>query len=138
MSIVYIDGPVGVGYSPQIEGQSLNDEISAADNLEALRAFFSWNSNELKKDIYLGGESYGGVYVPYLAKAILQHNEYRNYPFINLKGIIVGNGLTSWKHDTMVSLMKIAFPFGLIDYDTNERLKEANCNFADKGSPPLT
>ena len=44
---------------------------------------------------YLSGESYAGIYVPFLAKAIHDHNHHaETHIKINLKGFIVGNACT--------------------------------------------
>jgi len=46
------------------------------------------------KDLYISGESYGGIYVPYLAYQ-LAHNS-----TIKVSGFMVGNGVTNWEYDT--------------------------------------
>ena len=55
------------------------------------------------RDFYVAGESYGGIYVPFLAAKIDTENKQATKEnFINLKGIIFGNGamnLTSLNHD---------------------------------------
>lgn len=41
------------------------------------------------------GESYAGIYIPTLAKAILEYNQLSSKSFsINLKGVMIGNGCT--------------------------------------------
>ena len=41
-----------------------------------------------KNEVYLSGESYAGIYIPYLATAILADGT------VNLKGVLIGNGCT--------------------------------------------
>ena len=62
-----------------------------------------------ENNLWISGESYGGIYVPYLAWQIHQNNlkydmdqrvKYR-YP---MKGILVGNGATSWDYDNAPSI----------------------------------
>lgn len=45
-----------------------SDESTAADNLQTLLEFFSKFPIMRKNQLHLSGESYAGVYVPYLAK----------------------------------------------------------------------
>jgi carboxypeptidase C (cathepsin A) len=51
--------------------------------------------NLIKNDFYISGESYAGVYVPYLALEIIKYNKLTNKRLkFNLKGILVGNACT--------------------------------------------
>ena len=54
-------------------------------------------------ELYISGESYAGVYVPYLAYQIDLNNRKAEYApsfeSINLKGYLVGNGCTDWTFD---------------------------------------
>ncbi len=46
-------------------------------------------------DLYISGESYAGVYVPYVAKAILDFNKLPSRELtINLKGFLINNACT--------------------------------------------
>ena len=65
--------------------------------LEWYEKFPEFKSN----DLYISGESYAGVYVPYLAHYIVKHNEEASDDDFkpNLKGFAVGNGVTNWKLD---------------------------------------
>lgn len=49
-------------------------------------------SNHLR----LPGESYAGIYVPNLARAVVEGNAEGQLPYINLVGYLVGNGRFSW------------------------------------------
>ena len=46
----------------------------------------------IKNDLYYFGESFGGHYVPRLAKYTLEQNKTRMRPVLNLKGIGIGDG----------------------------------------------
>ena len=51
--------------------------------------------------IYISGESYAGIYVPFLANEIYEYNMNVTVDKkINLKGFMVGNGVTNWTFDT--------------------------------------
>lgn len=69
--MLYIEAPAGVGYSfclDKYECTNFNDDNSAYDNLLALLYFFEEKFPERKHNpLYLSGESYAGIYVPYLA-----------------------------------------------------------------------
>ena len=70
--MLYIESPGGVGYS-YCESSRMcasSDATSSLDNLEALLSFFEKFPGFLGNDLYLSGESYAGVYVPYLAYRI--------------------------------------------------------------------
>lgn len=68
----------------------------ATFNLKALLAFFEKFPNLKKNDFYMSGESYAGIYVPYLANEIIKYNKLPSSraTVINLKGIMVGNACT--------------------------------------------
>lgn len=58
--------------------------------------FFRKFPNLKKNEFYISGESYAGIYVPYLARHILEQNKLPNTEVVmNLKGILVGNACTN-------------------------------------------
>ena len=74
--------------------------------------------------MYIAGESYGGIYVPYLAfENILAKAEDR----LPIKGIIIANGVTDWTIDTAPAMAAMLFWHNLIDLDMEMKLKENNC-----------
>ena len=81
----------------------------------------------------MAGESYGGIYVPYLAKKIdeyiVKNKDVQGVYLPNLKGFIVGNGLTSWKYDITPAYFHLAYFRGLIDYDFFTEVNN-QCDFA--------
>lgn len=108
VNMVYIESPAGVGFSycDDIKKcKNFNDENSSWDNLDALFSFFEKFPEYRSNDLYITGESYAGVYVPYLAYRIHNYNQEAmktsspNKLIFNLKGIIVGNGVTDWQWD---------------------------------------
>ena len=124
MSVLFLEGPAGVGFSwaRDAKDKKFNDYISADDNLKAVLSFFKKFPEFLKNDVYLAGESYTGIYVPYLAMKIHQHNiqekTHGGSTQINLKGIMVGNACTDWLVDTENVMMEFAFMHNLIDRPT--------------------
>jgi len=51
--------------------------------------------------------------------------------FFNLKGFIVGNGVTNWTYDTTPAFVKMGFWHGLYDYDTYLTMKNNNCDYGN-------
>jgi len=68
-----------VGFSESKRGGPKNDDGTVAeDNYKALIAFFAKFPNLKKNEFYLTGESYAGIYIPYLAHLIIQKNRLPN------------------------------------------------------------
>ena len=70
VSMVYIEAPAGVGFSTdRAENTTLtyNDMQTAVDNMAAIEKLFEKFSSYLANPLFLSGESYAGIYVPYLA-----------------------------------------------------------------------
>ena len=60
---------------PSIDVYASNDTSTAALNLASLRAFYSAFPEYKQRELTIAGESYAGIYVPMLAKEILQANK---------------------------------------------------------------
>ncbi|KJZ79011.1 Carboxypeptidase Y-like A [Hirsutella minnesotensis 3608] len=88
-SVIFLDQPVNVGYS--YGSGAVSDTVAAGKDVYALLTLFFHQFPEYaKQDFHIAGESYGGHYLPVFASEILSHKD-RN---INLKSIMIGNGLT--------------------------------------------
>ena len=134
--MLYIESPAGVGFSEcgEAGGCSYDDDESAMDNLHAILYFFTQKFPELQaNDLYISGESYAGIYVPYVSYYIdqyLQNNTKTTGIYKpNLKGYLVGNGVTNWKYDTTPAYVEMAFWHGLYDLDTYNAMKQNNCTY---------
>jgi carboxypeptidase C (cathepsin A) len=76
--VVYIEMPAGVGFSTcdEVENSKscyngtdaspLNDDVVANETFMAVRNLFKKFPEWQKNDLYISGESYAGIYVPYL------------------------------------------------------------------------
>lgn len=71
-----------------------NDTQTAKDNLMALIQFFDKYTLFEGRDFYLAGESYAGIYIPMLAKEIIDFNLGPQDLKINLRGMLLGNPCT--------------------------------------------
>jgi carboxypeptidase C (cathepsin A) len=80
--------------------------------------FFVKYPEYAQHDLWVTGESYAGVYVPFLAWRMDNYNEEHrahgeNVFTFNLKGIVVGNGVTNWKWDGDTTYVQMGFYNGL-------------------------
>lgn len=133
-NVLYIEAPAGVGfsYAKGADDLKFNDLLSSHDNLQAVKSFYEKFPEFVKHELYISGESYAGIYVPYLAMRIHQHNEMSKINHrtpINLKGILVGNGATDWKYDTTPSYLPMAYNHELMDKELYDVFVENNCTW---------
>ena len=129
-NVIYLEMPAGVGFSTANNPEDLitDDDKSANDNLEALLDFFNRFPEYVTRDFYISGESYAGIYVPYLAATILNYNLSASTK-INLKGIIIGNGATDWKYDTTPAMIDFAWDHNLYSQSLRNEIVKYNCKF---------
>jgi len=127
-NVIYLESPAGVGFSYCNDNDiDTDDTKSANDNLQALLAFFDKFPKYLRNDFYISGESYAGIYVPFLAYFVTQYNEGPSSRKINLKGILVGNGVTDWKLDTEPALYDFAYTHALYSHELRDQFNN-KCN----------
>ena len=88
-TLLFVDQPIGTGWS-----YHSNQTMTTANTLEAasdmrhlLQSLFSNFPQYKHLDLHIAGESYAGVYIPFIAEELL-----KNGPGINLNSIAVGNG----------------------------------------------
>ena len=94
--MVFIESPTGVGFSFSSvpEDFNSNDNSTARDNYNLIQAFFVRFPEYSNNSMYLTSESYGGHYIPLLAKVVVDENELKTNPRLNFKGIAIGNPYT--------------------------------------------
>lgn len=88
-NMVFIEQPVGVGFSTTSESIAYGDEQAAADNHRFIVGFLQRFSSFNSTDFFITSESYGGHYLPTLAREIMKRGDIPNF-----KGFAVGNPLT--------------------------------------------
>lgn len=124
-NVLYLEAPAGVGYSYSDDrNYNTGDSEVANANYAALKNFFKKFPEYHNRTFFITGESYGGVYVPMLAAQVAIDDE------INLAGIMVGNGLSSYDVNDN-SVMYFWYYHGLIGQKTWDRLLSECC----AGSP---
>jgi len=116
-NMLYIEQPAGVGFSYSETPRDLinvGDDAAASDNVVAIQRFYERFPERLGNDFYVASESYGGHYVPQLAKIIVDRLRTPGF-HIPLKGFLVGNPwVDPFTND--VAQTKSFFQHGLISY----------------------
>ncbi|KAI8137123.1 serine carboxypeptidase-domain-containing protein [Fennellomyces sp. T-0311] len=98
-TIVYLDQPVGTGFSFSDMSAYATDMTQIVDGfMTFLEKFFVLFPQLKEQDFYIAGESYAGTYIPYFTSRILEENKKDNDVNYNLKGIAIGNGWISPEH----------------------------------------
>ena len=122
-NLLFIEQPAGVGFSETNDTEfEWNDDLMAENLLFGVKDFI--NEFNLKgRPFLITGESYAGVYIPYLATYILNDDSQDK---INLTGIFVGNGLTDGESDIERSMVDFAYYHGISSINTYTDFK-FNC-----------
>ncbi|BAS81347.1 serine carboxypeptidase 24 isoform X2 [Oryza sativa Japonica Group] len=129
-NLLFLESPAGVGFSYSNTTSDLKtsgDERTAQDALQFLISWMSRFPQYRHRDFYIAGESYAGHYVPQLARKIVEFNKASPYPFINLKGILVGNGVTDNYYDN-IGTVTYWWTHAMIS-DTTYKAIMSSCNF---------
>lgn len=87
-SVIFLDQPVGVGYSYAGKEDVDSSPRAAHDVYIFLELFFQKFPKFLNNKFHVSGESYAGHYVPRIAAEIIRHPE-RSF---ELSSVLVGNG----------------------------------------------
>jgi serine carboxypeptidase-like clade 2 len=135
--VLYIEQPAGVGFSYFTNKDDISfnftDYNAAQDNLEAVLGWYEKFPEFKTNDLYVSGESYAGVYVPYLVYLMNNHIEANiNNPeaFLPpLKGMMVGNGVTNWAYDTDPGAFEMSYWHTLVDKAMYDNKTANNCTF---------
>jgi len=138
-NVLYLEAPAGVGYSYSADRDyNTGDSEVANANYAALKNFFKKYPEYNNRTFFITGESYGGVYVPMLGAQVAVDDE------INLAGIMVGNGLSSYEINDN-SVLYFWYYHGLIGQKTWDRLVSEccpdgrkDCNFIEGAKTSFT
>ena len=97
-NMVFIEAPCGVGfsYSDNSDDYKTDDATTASDNYKLVQAFMNRFPQYRSNDLYITSESYGGHYMPTLAKQIVDQQALGTDPKLNFKGFAVGNPATTF------------------------------------------
>ncbi|KAI9920725.1 hypothetical protein PsorP6_001044 [Peronosclerospora sorghi] len=133
-NVIWVDSPSGVGFSQPLQAPSgyYNDDV-VADRLRLfLREFLRKYPKFSTREFYVTGESYAGMYIPFLVERLM------NDPVegLNLQGFAIGNPLTDMEIDGNAymeyyythALISRGDYLTLLDYCNNDI---AQCMFTD-------
>lgn len=117
-SVLYVDNPVGVGYSftSDGDGYSSNQTAVGRNLYAALVQFFALFPEYRDNEFYVAGESYAGKYVPAVSHTIHTNNPGAQVK-INFKGLAIGNGLIDPINQMVYS--EYLYQQGIIDGNDN-------------------
>ncbi|XP_057961666.1 serine carboxypeptidase-like 20 [Malania oleifera] len=126
-NIIYLDSPAGVGfsYSTSISAYTTDDVQTAIDTHNFLLQWLNQYPEFQENPFYIAGESYAGIYVPTLASEVVKGIQAGSKPNINLKGYMVGNGITD-NHFDGNALIPFVRGMGLISHADYEILGGLN------------
>ncbi|KAH8824464.1 peptidase S10, serine carboxypeptidase [Flagelloscypha sp. PMI_526] len=104
-NILFIDQPIGVGYSYSEYNEVVDSWEAAVDMARFVAIFFEASEFGLQgRELHIAGESYGGRYVPLFAARVFDQNAElvrEGLTPVNLKSVLIGNGHTD--HATMAA-----------------------------------
>ncbi|KAK1156289.1 lysosomal protective protein-like [Acipenser oxyrinchus oxyrinchus] len=129
-NMLYLESPAGVGFSySDNKNYTTNDTEVSMNNYLALKEFFRLFPEFSTNKFFITGESYAGIYIPTLAERVMEDSS------INMQGIAVGNGLSSYEMNDN-SLVYFAYYHGLLGTRLwtdlqNSCCSEGKCNFYD-------
>ncbi|CAM8972951.1 unnamed protein product [Rhodiola kirilowii] len=131
-NVLFLESPAGVGFSYSNSSSVYNTTGDVSTANDAYAFVINWLDRYPQykgRDFYIAGESYAGHYVPQLAYTIsLNNKKNTKKTFVNLKGVLIGNGLLNDETDTWGSLDNF-WSHNLNSDETFHGLR-ANCNFS--------
>ena len=136
-NVLYIEQPAGVGFSycdPSVpEDCTFTDMSGSNDTIIALLEWLDKFPEFKKNDLHISGESYGGIYVPYLAYQVVNYNKNNvtsDEDKINIKSMIVGNGVTNWTYDTMPATITELYWRSLVSQQLHDNITAHKCDYS--------
>ena len=135
-NVLYLESPAGVGFTINTdEKKEWNEQISSTEAVYAYGQFLNEFPAYKDNDFYVSGFSYSGINVPYFVKAYTDQTAYK----VNLKGVFIGNGVTSFESDGERAMVHTGYGHALIGEDLMREF-EGNCPHLDfnyRGNPDV-
>lgn len=134
-NLLYIESPAGVGFSwgNGSDAQLHSDMSTSQDAFVGLQNFYQSFPDYRNNSLYITGESYAGVYAPYLAWQIHEWNLVQNMnnwnDTYNLKGFIIGNGVTDMYIDSDSQMIESLANWNMIPSALWNQIQQAGCIF---------
>ena len=121
-SVIFLDQPVGVGYSYSNGEQITNTAAAAKDVFVFLELFFQKFPQFLNNKFHISGESYAGHYIPSFASEIVNRAD-RTF---ELSSVLIGNGIT----DALIQHASYK-PMGCGEGGYKQVLSDETCDLMD-------
>lgn len=121
-SVLYIDNPVGTGYSFTNNGFAQNETKVGEDLYQALVQFFTVFPEIASNAFFITGESYAGKYIPAIGYTIYKRNAVEEFQ-INLQGLLIGDGLTD-PENQISELGNYLYEIGFVDDEGREQFSK--------------
>ena len=88
--MIYVDQPIGTGFSPAAAGApgKIKNETDVARQFAGFWKNFMTTFNMTGRKVYFTGESYAGMYIPYIASYFIDQN---NTDYYNVAGIQIND-----------------------------------------------
>ena len=137
--LIYIDSPVGVGYSVAGNDLPTNSMQNAFHINNFIVRFFELYPSLKKQDFYILGDSYAGHYIPAVTAHLIQNyatnkikvTGIQYIPSANLLGIGIGNGWTD-PATQVKTYSDFAYSAGLVDTHGRDTLVNLENKFVDQ------
>ncbi|ORY46096.1 alpha/beta-hydrolase [Rhizoclosmatium globosum] len=98
-NVLYVDQPIGAGFSFTKPKTGPHDEYEVGEQFYTLlRQWYGIFPEAQKLKLFITGESYAGVYVPWIGKYIIENPVLPSGKKVNLKALGVGNPVLHWKY----------------------------------------
>ncbi|KAJ3022841.1 UNVERIFIED_CONTAM: Cell death protease [Siphonaria sp. JEL0065] len=93
-NLLYVEQPVGTGFDVDLSFKTYDENDVGSYFAGFLTNFYNVFNTTSAWNLYITGESYAGVYIPYIAKTLLAQNQAApKNKQVNLKGIAIGDGV---------------------------------------------
>ncbi|MCL7030812.1 hypothetical protein MKW94_027424 [Papaver nudicaule] len=126
-NIIFPDAPVytGFSYSKSSPNLYVGDKESARSIYEFVIKWLIRHPEFKSNPLYIGGDSYSGIIVPVVVQYLINDIETQKYPFLHLKGYLLGNPVANMQFEKNARV-PYAYSMGLLSYELYESMKE-NC-----------
>ena len=132
-NLLYIESPANIGFSiGGINDWNYTDMSQSVDLFKAVQSFYVLFPELLPNALWITGESYAGVYGPYLAWQIHLWNQQAgitNTTSYNLTGFAIGNGITDWTVDAEPATWQTFTEFSTVPYSLLKQFTDNKCEY---------
>ncbi|GJN08809.1 hypothetical protein PR202_ga26766 [Eleusine coracana subsp. coracana] len=131
-NILFLESPAGTGFSYAVNTEvykTMGDNMTTRDTYTFLVKWMERFPEYKGRELFIIGESYAGHYVPEISTLILASKN----AALNLKGIIIGNGILEFKEEQRTAY-EFLWQHAFIS-DATHTLIDQNCKNPDETSP---